>query len=279
MSRTQSSNSDEARPLVKLYRKRRANNQDLAVIISDSQNRRGTGKTVFSLKLAEKFDATEEGLTKEKVALSPDELTEAYVEQPKGSALVLDEAEASLSKYEAASSVNRAMREVVSMGRVREKYLVLNLPSASELDRDLKALCDYWALVEEKGRAVGHLLNWNQYAEEPRTPRLDGPRGEFRWEWDDIEDGTKLAEVYEYLHQEKMAHLRGERDESQQKLSPKEVSMKLDRAKETASTETRNELLARVYRGTDLSQSELASALELSRGRVGQIVREYDTED
>ncbi|SMP35772.1 hypothetical protein SAMN06265347_1331, partial [Halobellus salinus] len=103
-------------PFTRLYRKRVANNQDLAVLVSDHQNRRGTGKTVLSLKLAALMDRTEEGLTPEKVAIDPSELTESYVELPKGSALVLDEAEAGLNKYEAGSAVNKAMRELVSMG-------------------------------------------------------------------------------------------------------------------------------------------------------------------
>lgn len=70
-------------PFSKLYCKRVANNQDLAVIVSDHQNRRGTGKTVFSLKLAAMLDRTDEGLTEEKVAISATDLTEAYLNQPK----------------------------------------------------------------------------------------------------------------------------------------------------------------------------------------------------
>jgi len=85
-------------PFTKLYRKRVANNQDLAILVSDHQNRRGTGKTVLSLKLASLMDRTEEGMTEEKVAIGPAELTESDVEVTKGSALVLDEAEAGFAK-------------------------------------------------------------------------------------------------------------------------------------------------------------------------------------
>ena len=255
-------------PFTKLYRKRVANSQDLAVIISDHQNRRGTGKTVFSLRLGQLLDRTEAGLTKEKVAISPDELTDAYVQKPKGSALVLDEAEAGLSKYEAASAVNRAMRELVSMGRIREKYLILNLPASSELDRDLKALCDFWFLVKQKGTALGHFLRWNPYREEPRTPKTEP------WKWSGIEEYPELEPVYSYLTQEKLAHLRGERDGSKQKLSPQEVSQKIEQVQREVSKEKRDEILSDLYRNLDLTQQELASALDLSRSRVAQIVRE-----
>lgn len=253
-------------PFTRLYRKRVANNQDLAILVSDHQNRRGTGKTVLSLKLASLMDRTEEGITEEKVAIGPSELTESYVELPKGSALVLDEAEAGLSKYEAASAVNRAMRELVSMGRIREKYLVLNLPASSELDRDLKALCDFWFMVQSKGRALGHHLKWNPYSEQPRTPKTE------TWEWSDIEEGTQLRDVYDYLTDEKLAHLRGERDESSQRIPAQEVSQLVEEAKEKATTETRNNLLRTFYADLDVTQDDLAEAVGLSRSRVADIV-------
>lgn len=260
--------TEQNKPFARLYKKRVANNADLAVIISDHQNRRGTGKTTLSLRLAQAMDRTEDGLTEDKVALSPNDLTDAYIEEPKGSALVLDEAEAGLSKYEAASPVNRAMRELVSMGRVREKYLVLNLPASSELDRDLKALCDFWYLVKAKGTAVGHHLRWNPYTEEPRTPKTD------LIEWNGVDEYPELQSVYDHLHKEKMKHLRGEKDQSDQRLSAKEVRHKIEQAEREASKETRNKLLGELYENSDLTQRELAEALDLSRSRIGQILRE-----
>ena len=255
-------------PFTKLYRKRVANSQDLAVLVSDHQNRRGTGKTVLSLKLAALMDRTEEGLTPEKVAIDPSELTEAYVELPKGSALVLDEAEAGLNKYEAGSAVNRAMRELVSMGRIREKYLVLNLPASSELDRDLKALCDFWYMIQSKGTALGHFLRWNPYSEEPRTPKTE------TWEWSDIDEDDPVREVYDYLTDEKLAHLRGERDESSQRISASEAQSMIEEAKSEAETETRNELLRSFYSQSELelTQSDLAEVVGLSRSRVADIL-------
>jgi hypothetical protein len=253
-------------PFTKLYQKRVANNQDLAVLVSDHQNRRGTGKTILSLKLAALMDRTDDGLTTAKVAIDPDELTEAYIDLPKGSALVLDEAEAGLSKYEAASAINRAMRELVSMGRIREKYLVLNLPASSELDRDLKALCDFWFMITSKGRALGHHLRWNPYDESPRTPKTEP------WEWSDINTDDPVREVYDYLTKEKMAHLRGERDESSQRIPADEVSNMVAKAKDEASTKTRNELLRDFYDDLDLTQADLANSVGLSRSRVADIL-------
>jgi hypothetical protein len=263
---TEGNSLPDGYPFSRLYRKRVANNQDLAVIVSDHQNRRGTGKTVFSLKLASLMDRTEAGLTTQKVAIGPEELTGAYMDQPKGSALVLDEAEAGLSKYEAASAINRAMRELVSMGRIREKYLVLNLPASSELDRDLKALCDFWFMVQNKGRALGHHLRWNAYSEEPRTPKTEP------WNWSDIPEDSDLRDIYDYLTEEKLAHLRGDRQGSSQRVPASEVQEQLKQEREAAATDTRNELLEEVYESTNLTQQDLADAVDLSRSRVADIL-------
>ena len=250
----------------KLYRKRVANNQDLAILVSDHQNRRGTGKTVLSLKIASRIDRTEAGITKEKVSIGVDDLLDAYVDLPKGSALVLDEAEAGLSKYEAGTSVNKAMRELVAMGRIEEKYLILNLPASGELDRDLKALCDFWFLVQQKGLAKGHYLAWNPYAEQPRTPKKR------ELEWSDIEEGTQLRDVYNYLTKLKRKHLRGESEESSQRLTAAEVQDRIDTIKSETKTETRNRLLEEIYSNSDLTQQELASSVGLSRSRLADIV-------
>jgi len=257
-------------PLTELFREKRQKNQDFSVIVSDSNNRRGTGKTTLSLQLARELDQTDEGLTPEKVALSPQEVQKAYVELPKGSALVLDEAEAGLSKYEASSRSNKAMREVVSMGRIEEKYLILNLPASSELDRDLKKLCDFWLLVKRRGLVQGHLLNWNNYKEQPRTPKA----GEYTWSPIDATEDDELLEVYTYLTKEKQAHLRGERDESDQLVSPGEVSEQVEAARSEAETQKRNELAKRFYENTELTQKEIADTIGLSRSRVADILTE-----
>jgi hypothetical protein len=250
----------------KLYKKRVANNQDLAILVSDHQNRRGTGKTVLSLKVASRLDRTEEGITKEKVSIGVDSLLDSYTKLPKGSALILDEAESGLNKYEAGTQVNKAMRELVSMGRIEEKYLILNLPSSGALDRDLKALCDWWWLVQYKGLAKGHHLQWNPYTEQPRTPKKRD------LEWTDIEEGTQLRDVYNYLTKLKRKHLRGESEESSQRLTPAEVQNRIDTIKSETKTETRNRLLEEIYSNSDLTQQELASSVGLSRSRLADIV-------
>jgi len=255
-------------PLSETYHSRVAQNQDFSVIVSDHHNRRGTGKTVLSLKLAAAMDRTEEGLTSEKVSLNPEELAAAYTELPPGSALVLDEAEAGLSKYRAGSSANMAMRQLVSMGRIEEKYLVLNLPAAGELDRDLQALCDWWLLVERRGLAQGHALTYHPYKQRPLTPKTETV------EWSDLED-PQLLEVYEELTAEKRRHLRGESSEAQH-LTQAQHRQLLEQAEETASIRTRDRIIRQLREETDLTQREIAAAVGLSRSRVASIATADD---
>jgi hypothetical protein len=260
----------EGYEFTRIYNSRVSESRDLACYVTDYQNSRGTGKTVFSLKLAELMDRTGEGLTKEKVFIDPTDLIEAYVEMPKGSALVLDEAEVSMSKYRAGSSMNMALRQIVSMGRVREKYLVLNLPSSSELDRDLKSLLGYWWLVLRKGVVQGHRISNNPYRETVYTPKSDNGT---TWKWSDIEPDSKLSEIYEYIHEEKMKHLKKEGSMNSM-FTKSDVDNLVSKARNEASRKTRDELVTSIYENGDYTQMELANLTGIPRGTLAPILAE-----
>jgi hypothetical protein len=123
-------------------------------------------------------------------------------------------------------------------------------------------------MITAKGQALGHHLRWNPYAEEPRTPKTEP------WEWTDIAEDDPLRDIYDYLTEEKMAHLRGEREGSNQRIPAQEVGSMVEEAKEEASTETRNDLLRTFYDRLDLTQAELADGVDLSRSRVADILSE-----
>lgn len=257
-------NLGKGKPLTKLYHKRKAKNQDLVGIISDQHNRRGTGKTTLSLKLAEAMDTTG-GLGPDQCSIDANRLIHGYTDQPPGSALVLDEAEASLSKYEAASSENKAIRELVSMGRVEQKYVIFNLPASSEMDRDLKKLCDFWIMVTELGEAVVHFLPYQPYAEKPLNPRVQ------RIRWTEITD-PDLQSIYDDLTQRKREYLRGDETDSGL-IEADQLHDQLESAQEEAEMETRNDLVSSIYETSDITQAELADAVGLSRSRIADILR------
>lgn len=258
----------EGTPLHDLYERRVKQESDLVVVVSDYHNRRGTGKTVLSLKLAEAMDRTDEGMTKEKVSLSPQEVRESYAEQPMGSALVLDEAEAGISNRSAMTNVNKAMREIMSMGRVEQKYLIMNAPASSHIDKSVRELADVWMVVQRRGSALVHFLEYNPYGNQPLSKKKQ------TFEWTDIEPGTQLRDVYNHLTKEKRKRISGE--EGGGFIERDEHEKELEKAAKEAKKEKRDEMLREIYNESDIdaSQRQLADVVDLTQQSVQRIVNE-----
>jgi predicted XRE-type DNA-binding protein len=251
-----------------LYEKRKEQNRDLAILISDAQNERGTGKTTLALKLAEYLDRTEEGLTEEKAFHNPEKLEDAYTEKPKGSSLLLDEAETGLSKYRASSSVNKAIRDVISQGRIEEKYAVFSLPASGVLDTDLKSLFDVWILVQRRGKGMVHYCNYNPYGQHPLYSKKENIEWKdldvIPWKVEDVvEVHNRLSSVYEHLTEDKKRNLRGEEKNEEEEEVPEEVRK-----------EARNKVIQELYENSDMTQREVANSVGLSRSHVANLLAE-----
>jgi predicted XRE-type DNA-binding protein len=243
--------------LYRFYQKRVKQDRDLTVLITDDANERGTGKTTLALKLAAFFDRTKEGMTKEKATLNAEEIEEAYTEHPKGSSLILDEAEEGLSKYRASSNINKAMRDLISQGRLLQKYTIFTAPYSGAIDNDLKALFDVWILVQKRGKGKVNYCNYNSYRDHPLYTQKESI-----W-WSDIDD-PQLTEVYEYLADEKDRRLRGkeENEEEEEQDIPREVRQ-----------EVRNELIEDMYENDGMTQGEIGELVGLSRSRIADIIK------
>lgn len=253
--------SDHA--FAEMYRKRVQQNRDLVILITDSNNDRGTGKTTEALRLAWGMDRTEEKIIDDKVAMAPQPLLNEYTTQPRGSSLVLDESEVGLDKYRSGSAVNKAVRELVSMGRIEEKYLVMNAPADHLVDKDIKSLVDVWVLVERRGFANVYRMGWNPHQGKQQTPKLGSI------EWDPIPEGTQLHDVYQNLTKEKEDILDGkDRDEFIKESEAREM---VENAKKEAKMDKRNELIrSMVEHG--LAQTETAQIVGLDQTTISKIV-------
>ena len=241
--------------------------RDLIVIIDDYYGRRGTGKTVSSLQLGNGMDQSNEGLTRSKCSLQPEEIREAYTSEAQRSGLVLDEAEVGASNRQAMSKTNQALREIMSMGRVEEKYVVVNTPVRGFVDSDLQKLADVWISMVRKGLGLVHQLKWEPYSEQLLTPAK-------QWlEFDDIERGTQLRGVYNELTSDKRARMRGEGGGG---FIPREEHREeLKKAKEDVRTETRNEVIQKIMHHREInsavSQRMVAEAVGVSQSHVSNI--------
>lgn len=253
-------------PLAKLYRKRVAQNRDLTVLISDWNLERGSGKTTLAMQLAAACDRTDEGFTTDKATLSAQELTEAYTRESAGSGLLLDEGQADASNRRAMSGVNEALRKIVGMGRVEQKYLFLTAPGANQVDKDIRNMCDMWIFVRRVGEAQMFRVRYNPFGDHELTDDW----GTLEWPGELPGD---LQTVYDNLTAEKRRRLRGDGDDGDGYVPADEAKQQAAQAAENARQDERDELLATIYDNSDsMTQKELADAVGLSRSRVADII-------
>lgn len=248
--------------------------RDLIIILDDYKGRRGTGKTIASMQLANGMDQTAEGLTKTKVSLQPEEIREAYAEEPPRSGLVLDEAEVGASNRQAMSNVNQALREIMSMGRVEEKYVVVNSPLKNFIDKDIRKLCDVWISMTRKGEGLVHHLDYQPYAAKLLTKKK-------QWiEFEDIPGDHELRDVYNYLTREKRKRIRGE--EGDGFIPRSEHREILAKAKKEARKQERNENIHDFYthpevREASIPQRVVADAAGVSQQTVANVLQDMES--
>jgi hypothetical protein len=258
----------ETNPLGKLYRKRVAQNRDLTVLIADWNLERGSGKTTLAMRLAAAMDRTEQGMTDAKATLSAQQLTQAYTEQPPGSALLLDEGQADASNRRAMSGVNEALRKIVGMGRVEQKYLILTSPGVHQVDRDIRNMCDIWIFVRKVGQAQMFRVRYNPFGDHELTDDW----GTLTWTAD---LPGELSNIYQNLTDEKRRRLRGDGDNGDGYVSADEAAQTAEQAAENAERQKRDELLRQIYQNTDgMTQQKLGDSVGLSRSRIADILSE-----
>lgn len=260
----------EENPLGKLYRKRVAQNRDLTVLVADWNLERGSGKTTLAMRLAAAMDRTITGITEDKASLSARELTDAYTSLPKGSSLVFDEAMGEVSNRRSMSSVNEAMRSVIGMARVEQKYLFLSAPGVHMVDKDIRAMCDVWILTRELGEAQMFRVKWNPFAGHENTHDW----GTLRWPGD---LPGELEATYDYLTAEKRRRLRGEGEDGKGYVDATQAAEDAAQAAEDAERQKRDEMLRELYQNSeDMTQQKLGDAVGLSRSRIADILSESD---
>jgi len=258
----------ETNPLGKLYRKRVAQNRDLTVLIADWNLERGSGKTTLAMRLAAAMDRTDDGFNQDKATLSAQELTDAYTREPAGSALLLDEGQADASNRRAMSGVNEALRKIVGMGRVEQKYLLLTAPGVHQVDKDIRNMCDIWVFVRRVGEAQMFRVRYNPFG----NHELTDDWGTLTWPGD---LPGELGGTYDALTAEKRRRLRGNGDDGDGYVKADEAAQTAEQAAEKAERQKRDELLREIYQNTDgMTQQKLADSVGLSRSRIADILSE-----
>lgn len=246
------------------YQKHVEKGMELTILLSDYQAMRGSGKTTLSIKLARKFDRTDEGLTPNKVTNSPEEFVNAYVEHEQGSGLVFDEAEAGINSRDAMTNVNKEMNEKVSMGRVGEKYAVWNMPDIGQIDKEVRKLAHYWVLVRRRGRARVYELSNDPFEGKSYTKPI------CNIEWGALPDDDP---VFQRLNEHKWDKLEGDGDSY---IPLEEHRKQLEQREQDARREQRNEFILAASRRNLLTQPEIADIVDLSQAQVSRIINDSE---
>lgn len=275
-------NFPEGHPLHHLYERRAKNKQDLVIIVDDFHSRRGTGKTIASLQLGEAMDQNG-GLTTDNATLEPGKLRNMYASLPKKSSLILDEGELKASNREAMTVLNRALREIMSIGRVEEKYVIINTPDKGFIDKDIRKIADVWMTMLGKGIGLIHYLKRNPYAKGGDGALLNEKNGLITFK--DVQKGTRLRDVYNHLTRKKQQHIDGEGSKAM--VPESKVEERVKKAREEARQDMRDEIIQDIYRrlgdlddddytrmkrGGGVSQAMLGEAVGLSQQQIGNIV-------
>ena len=261
------------------FEKRVKQNQDILILVSDYDNDRGTGKTALSIDLGEQMDQTDVGLTPEKAGISPEQLINAYANQARRSALILDEAESGIGKRDAMTKVNKLMNKIVSMARVEEKYVVMNMPASNQIDKGILDLAHYWILVRRRGLARVYDLRNNPFEQRKYpTPVQD-------LQWSDI---AASHPVYEALTKEKNARLDDPSGHggTAAYLEQADVQEMIEKAEREADKERRDEMIWRMLnhpklQAAGVSQGTIADIARMSQSHVSTVKanREAQTVD
>jgi len=261
----------EATPLYYRFEKIIRENRDIIMIVDDDNAERGTGKTISSLQLAAGMDQTEEGLTPAKCTMDPEELRNAYVQMPKRSGLVLDEGEVGASNRDAMSKVNKALREITSMGRVQEKYLVINAPLKQFIDKDLQKLADVWISMTRRGRGLVHFFDWEKYSETLLTPQK-------QWlNFEDVPTDHQVRKCYQALTRTKYQKMEGV--DGAGFIAVDEHEEAVEKARKAAKKEKRNEIIRGLVQHPEItpkaecnvSERMLGEALGVSQATINRI--------
>lgn len=260
----------EDTPLWELFNEVLEQQRDIIMIVDDYRARRGTGKTVASMQIADGMDQTDKGLTFDKCSLSPEEIHNAYTNEKPGSGLLLDEGEVGAGNRSAMTTTNKALRKIMSMGRVEQKYVVINAPAKSFIDKDILRLADVWITMIRRGLGLVHFLEHEPYSGNLLTRQV-------QWlEVDDIPKGSELRGVYNRLDAEKRDEM-NEEGEGDSYIRAAEHQKALEKAEDEGYTDGRNDVLRGIWghpeiMAAGIPQRVLGEAVGLSQGQISNIV-------
>lgn len=254
------------------YIKRFGDGRDMRVIISADNSATGVGKTTLAVVLAILWDVW--GWTPTKGTLDPREFSVYYDHVRPGSVMLLDEAEQAIDRRRSMTEETLAIGHDFATKRYRQVFGLLTLPSKDMIDaRIADKLCDYWILVEEKGKASVFEFDENAFTGKVYYKKVE------TIEWPKL-DGNNL---YKQIEQKK--HDRMEGKTQSRFVRRDEMEEALDNYWQKATAKRNYELINSMYDATkdgdspvSLTQTQIGEIVGMSQSNVSKIVNtdEFD---
>lgn len=244
------------------------NDNDIKIIIQGANSQTGIGKTTLAIELCRFIDQNEWN-AEEKSFVDVQEYLNSYLEYPKGSALLLDEIGAGADSRRSMSKENVNLSQGWQLLRSRNVATVATLPSTNMLDSRLLELADYWILVKSRGLAQPYEINVNDFS---GAISRDSLPGDEHIKFPDLPAGDADKK---HLDRIKDDMVKGDGLKSIPLAEHKE---KLDKAKDSATMEYRNDLITQLYNNTELTYEAIGNlpAIDLQRPSVYSIVKKQN---
>lgn len=248
-------------------KKRLSNDNDIKIIIQGANSQTGIGKTTLAIEICREIDPDWDAETKAFIDIQ--EYLNSYLDYPEGSALLLDEIGAGADSRRSTSSENVDLSHGWQMLRARNIATVATLPSTSMLDKRMMELADYWVLVKARGIAQPYQINVNDFNAKIQRDPLPG---EEHIKFPDLPDDDPDKEYLDNIKDKKV------RGGGMKSIKVSEHKEKLEKARDEAKKEMRNELIVSMAEKTDLSYSDIGDipAIDLAKQTVSDIVNRAD---
>lgn len=241
------------------------NDNDIKIIIQGANSQTGIGKTTLAIELCRWIDQ-QEWDAKDKAFVDVNEYLNSYLDYPAGSALLLDEIGAEADSRRSTSTENVELSQGWQLLRARNIATVATLPSTSMLDKRMLELADWWVLVKSRGIAQPYKINVNDFNGKVARKPLPGDE---HIKFPDLPDWDGDKNYLDEIKDDKI------RDGGMRSIRLSEHKEKLEKAKENATKEFRNDVIREMYEQFDVSYKDIGQlpSIDLRKARVGEIVR------
>jgi len=250
-------------------KKKLSSDNDIRIIIQGQNSQTGIGKTTLAIQLCRYIDSGWNA--EDKAFVDVREYINAHLDNPKGSALLLDEIEAGADSRRFMSQENVDLSQAWATLRARNIATVCTLPSISMLDNRMLELADYWILVKNRGLAQPFEINVNDFAPS-RTPQRKPLPGDEHISFVDLPDEDMDKKYLDKIKDEML------RSDTSGYIDMAEHKTEVENAKEAAVQDFRDDMIVDLYSEFDMSYRDLAQvdSVSLQYERIGEIIRENE---